>query len=413
VLFIEEGRVAESSFLRVLTLTLVGLFMLLRRILLASILYLCFAGCSLNISSTVPIQNNNKLNPSDDASTAREGTHDVRYLFKRSGNSMLAVTLAGGVFLLKAPNKNLEKMQPLVDFGEEPFAVSYDSVHDRVALGFSKRVVILSIKSPESPWVLTGLDGRVSAIAFAPDGNSILMTRLDNRIYRWRFFAEGKQPLHWNRKRFEQYIGHGSVVSSLAFHPFGRVFFSGDWDGGLFVWQVYDADEYGGRYDRNIFYGKFYTNQTPREIRQRKAGDAIEKLSVSKDGLWLMVGYSSGSMELWMVRGLKLVSYLEGHKGGVQAIEFSPDGRFGVSLGRDGKLLKWRIVDKSARNDVSGKIKLDLVLEGEYLGSNTHSVLLKSNSLVIGTKDGEVQEITYSTFTQPDNLNPVVSNLAE
>jgi WD40 repeat protein len=319
----------------------------------------------------------------------------------------IAVSSKGRVFVGRVGASNLFSGQPLVDFGEQPFDAFFDSKFSRLALGFSNRVIVISLSNPGSPWALTGLGGRIGALSFSPDGNSVLFSRMDNRIYRWRFLVSGALSRAWSEEKFEQYIGHGAVVSALAFHSFGRVFFSGDWNGDLFVWQTYDADEFGGDYDKNIFYSKFYTSLAPRLVRPRSVNDSIERLAVSSDGQWLAVGLASGKVEVWMIRGLKLISYGILHVGGVLGLEFLPDSQHLVSLGRDGRVVKWQIVDVGkvkSSNEYSG-VRLDLVPIGEYNDTEIQTISVETvrkgdPHIVAGLSSGDVHNVVFKPMAE-------------
>jgi WD40 repeat protein len=330
------------------------------------------------------------------------------FRFFTAPEGRVAVSTKGRVFTGGGTEAlNVFSGQPLVDFGEEPFAASFDVKNSRLALGFANRVVVISIAKPGSPWALTGLGGRIGALSFSPDGNSVLFSRMDSRIYRWRFLLSGSFLRTWSEEKFEQYIGHGAVVSALAFHSFGRVFFSGDWNGDLFVWQAYDADEFGGAYDRNIFYSKFYTSVTPRLARPRTVNDSVERLVLSSDGQWLAVGLASGTLELWMIRGMKLISYATLHVGGILGLEFLPDSQHLVSLGRDGRVVKWKIVDigkLKSSNKYSG-VRLDLVPIGEYNDSEIQAISVERGRkdephVVAGLSSGGIQNVVFEPLKE-------------
>src|SRR5690606_29308945 len=109
----------------------------------------------------------------------------------------------------------------------------------------------------------------------------------------------------------ERYLGHATVVSSIAYHPFGRVFFSGDWRGRLNAWLTYDSDPHEGRYDENIFGGLLFSEQARRAKAKRSGDKSIERLLVSSDGEFLFVATETGSLELWRVRGFRQLATVQ------------------------------------------------------------------------------------------------------
>jgi WD40 repeat protein len=230
---------------------------------------------------------------------------------------------------------------------------------------------------------------------------------MDNRIYRWRFLVSGAFLRTWDEEKFEQYIGHGAVVSALAFHSFGRVFFSGDWNGDLFVWQTYDADEFGGAYDRNIFYSKFYTSVTPRLVQTRNVNDSVERIAVSPDGQWLAIGFATGNIELWMTRGMKWIAYSNLHDGGILGLEFFADSQHLVSLGRDGRVVKWKIAElrKTESTSKYNRVKLDIVPVGEYNESGIQTILVQNGTrggqrVVAGLGSGDIRSVVFGPLKE-------------
>jgi len=376
----------------------------MRKLLFALIFCALLSGC-FGVDLSFGGRGNSSEEKAEGAKLSETGSESKESLFRvfTASERRVAVSTKGRVYVSEGQQvANLFTGQPLVDFGEEPFAASFDAANSRLALGFSNRVVVISILTPGSPWALTGLGGRIGALGFSPDGNSILLSRLDNRIYRWRFLVSGSFLRTWGEEKFEQYIGHGAVVSALAFHSFGRVFFSGDWNGDLFVWQTYDADEFGGAYDKNIFYNKFYTTLTPRLVRPRSVNDSIERIAVSPDGQWLVVGLATGKLEIWMIRGLKLISYTTLHDGGILGLEFFPDSQHFVSLGRDGRVIKWRVVqpEKDRAASKYNGVRLDLVPIGEYNDVGIQTILVERGRggrahVLAGLSNGDIHSVTF------------------
>jgi WD40 repeat protein len=70
----------------------------------------------------------------------------------------------------------------------------------------------------------------VEHLAFAPDGESLLVACSDPTIRRWRFRRSGDLP--------EPLSGHGSAVATLAFSADDRFLASGSADGAIKLWQA-------------------------------------------------------------------------------------------------------------------------------------------------------------------------------
>jgi WD40 repeat protein len=84
--------------------------------------------------------------------------------------------------------------------------------------------------------VLTGHNGRVSAVAFAPDGESLASVGDDRTVRIW-------EPQTGHLRRTIR--GHTGIVSSLAFSPNGDRLVSGSFDGTARVWDLTKDEETG------------------------------------------------------------------------------------------------------------------------------------------------------------------------
>lgn len=341
------------------------------------------------------------MSTGDSPSNVVSRPDSIARLFIRDDGGLLGVTSRGRVLVwdtssLFSSDQNRDSSEKfgssevLVDFGQELYASSYSKEKDMLALGFNGRVVLVPLSKLAETRVLTDLKGRFNALDFAPDGSSLLLCRTDNKVYRWKFL-KGRGSTTWQeeRKRFERYIGHAAVVSDVHFHPFGRLFLSTDWDGRVFVWETYDSDEYSGAYDRNPFWGRFYSDEGNRQVAARLS--TIESMAVSPDGQQLVLGFSSGVVEFWIVRGLKLTHELSYHKSAVTDVVFYPDSKSGLALSRDGELSYWRFESGVVAPESSGSEgeRLDLAKVGSFPGAR--AILPGPEGVFVGYKDNTVQ----------------------
>jgi WD40 repeat protein len=94
--------------------------------------------------------------------------------------------------------------------------------------------------------------------------------------------------------------------------------------------------------------GCFVVRYNPEENKQKgfyKASKAVASIAVSKDGHYLAIGERGQSplVTVWNVERFEIISTLSHHKHGISCVDFSPDGRYLVSVGfkLDRQLVLW------------------------------------------------------------------------
>jgi WD40 repeat protein len=324
---------------------------------------------------------------------------EIIKIFRLGNNKLLSVDKSGAVrnTILSDDNsqgKNSQEVKTnlLYNFTEQPTVATFHEKTKLLALAFTNRVVLLEIGAPQSVKVFSDIRGRFLDLTFHPDGKSLLLTVGDNKVYRWRFKADNQKIviLGQPEKELERYIGHSAIVSSLVYHPYGRVFFSGDWSGSLIAWLSYDADPYNGRYDRNLFTGRFYADETAKEVRAPQVDEAINNLAVNTSGEWLAMTLSDGSLELWQIRGFRKIAEQLAHSGPIQSLSFEKNTI--STLGRDGFLKQWNF-KKNIISLNKSSYKLLPTRQKQTIGAISHVVDSK-NQVWIGDRTGKIYMIT-------------------
>lgn len=206
------------------------------------------------------------------------------------------------------------------------------------------RIEVWRIPSMERIAVLQNrVMAHVKSVDIHPDGSAVLLGAGDSRVYRWNF----QNPHHAasrHRGQFdlERYIAHATVVEAVQYHPQGRAFVSGDWNGSVYFWKAYDEDLYEGAYDENIFTTGFFTERSTSKRIPRRGG-RIEQLLFSDSGEELFFSTNDGTLEIWFVRGLRLAVRENLHKGLIRHFAVSTTGDRLASVGRDGFLRVWEM----------------------------------------------------------------------
>lgn len=235
--------------------------------------------------------------------------------------------------------------------------------------------------------VLKDIRARAGALKFEPNGRTLVIGTTTGEIFRWNFnIAEDSSPLV-KEKVLERYQRRSSVVSALSFHPSGRFFISGDWDGGVQAELLYEQDMYGGDYDKNLFGTRFFQSASTKQ--GGSAGDVrVNDIAASPDGAFLAVGLDDGVLELWSMRGFeRRLSIEEAHRGSIFAVDISLDGARTLSIGRDGFLRIW-----TKNEALDGEWKFEKVFEGQVQGIR-RAAFLTSSLVLTGGVDGAVQRV--------------------
>jgi WD40 repeat protein len=244
------------------------------------------------------------------------------------GNIIAWALESGSGYLLKQVGGTMQ----LAAFGERRMLVAWVS-------GASIRVACLA-PDCQGTWELAKLKTRFTALAFHDDDSALLIGGADGRIYRWRFLIEPiAQTIRERDQALERYIAHQTAVSVVQPLHTGRAFFSADWDGLLYGWLAYTADDQEGSFDKNLFGGRFFGNESSYLSAGRAADRGITSMGISADGKRLALGSDDGFVEIWEVRGFQMIARASVHTGRVIGVSLDETGSRIVSIGRDGKIL--------------------------------------------------------------------------
>ncbi len=271
-----------------------------------------------------------------------------------------------------------------------------------LAIGNKDGIKVIDVPTGETLYHMDRVRSRVHSLAFFPDEESLLIGAVDGRVYRWLIHQTvvDSEVGDQRNRAYQRYIGHATVVSSVAVHPEGRVFFSGDWAGMLFAWLPYDADVYEGEYDKNIFDGEFYSDLA---IRQQvksppvsnSTGVRLDALRASPDGNFVVTARESGDIELWKVRGFKLLTSTRAHKGLIRALDVSPNGKLVLTYGRDDTVKVWDVL--SEHDEFLDQQKAELELRYEFkIPDSQKVVFVRNDRILAGTDEGTILEVDLS-----------------
>jgi WD40 repeat protein len=190
-----------------------------------------------------------------------------------------------------------------------------------LAAGVDHRVWLRDMRDGSERIFLTRQQGRMAALAFAPDSNMLASaSAADGMVWLWDV-PSGEPRL------VIPLAADACTVDALAFHPGGRLLAAGgvDWlatsgaDGAIGIWNIVERQ---------------LSALLPR-------GTAA--LAFDPTGHWLASASLDRTVTIWDVATTKEVHRLSGHDNAVAAIAFTPDGLWLVSAGLDREIRTWRV----------------------------------------------------------------------
>lgn len=175
----------------------------------------------------------------------------------------------------------------------------------------------------------------VTTLAFSPDGTLLASGGRNIRLWDLKY----KEP----KDRGSLQVAGVGNFTTLAFAPNGKFLAGGSDDPGVHWWNM--------------------TTPSPTPLPRLQASPKtglttplqVTALAFSPDGMWLAAGLKDKTIRLWDVRGNspKEVGLIEGHRGEVFSLGFSPDSTVLVSAGGDGFFV-WDIASRKPRFQKTG-----------------------------------------------------------
>lgn len=208
-----------------------------------------------------------------------------------------------------------------------------------------------TLKDTWEPMSFERYTAALYAVAFNPDGRSILAGSADSTLKLWDIATS---------RCLLSFEGHKGAVAAVAFSLVGRSVLSGSADTTLKLWDVATA-----------------------ECLRTLVGHTAEVSSVafSPTGRYALSGSRDTTLKLWEVATGRCLQTLKGHRDGVTAVAFSSDGRSMMSASADKTLKHWDVATGECLSTFEGHIAavsaVALSADGRYVVSGSADQTLK------------------------------------
>lgn len=175
--------------------------------------------------------------------------------------------------------------------------------------------------------------GAAYAVAFTPDGQTIVTAGADRKIVLIGAPGPNGEPLDGTGAKKRELAGHTEYVTSVAISHDGKTLASGSRDATVRLWDL----------------------ATGRQLRTF-LGHTEEVTSVAwaPDDRQIASGSHDQSVHLWNLESTDAYRQLAGHKGPVWSAAMSPDGRQAASGGADRIVRIWDVTTGRQQFDLAG-----------------------------------------------------------
>jgi hypothetical protein len=203
--------------------------------------------------------------------------------------------------------------------------------------------------------VLKGHTETVSAVAFAPDGRSVVSASWDRSARLWDIASS---------RTLRSFEGHAEQLSCASVSPDGTTLLTGSWDSTLRLWQIANGRELRvlEGHSANVAAaafgpdGKFVVSAgwdgalRAWDVATGECASVLQGhennvgcLAVSPSGRQIVSGGVDTTVRVWDLRAGRALRALAGHGAEVTSVGFSPDGRYVASASRDKSVRVWDV----------------------------------------------------------------------
>jgi WD40 repeat protein len=244
----------------------------------------------------------------------QDGVMTLGFAFSPDGKTIATIDSGGRVAIWE--NQDDWRISRFLDFGGSAWCAAFSPDGRFLAVGGAQLdILVFDIPSGKVARALHSPTGRTKALAYSPDGSTLVATTGRNALIMLYDLDTG--GVHTT------FVGDIPAVS-VAFSPDGRSLAS------------------GARDRKSVNLWDLETGQS--QLLLREAIGPISSLAFSSDGTLLAAACSiDGLVRLWDVSSGRLWRQFEGHRGGTNSASFSPDGGTLATSGNDGFVKLWSV----------------------------------------------------------------------
>ena len=279
------------------------------------------------------------------AATREDGLFKGVVRFSPSGDWLAIGGTDGRVRVLDTGTYEVKTSFKAAAEGLTALAFSPDGMLLASGSGYASSAVQLwKIPSGDSAGALAEHTAWISALAFTPDGKTLVSASADQTIRVWNVV---------DRKQSFLLRGHLDEVHTLSLSPDGTKLVSGSRDGEVCVWHLnrITKDKTSLVASAPVSQARFLPNsqsfvcvnqdgsvflwaalEAKESEKLSKLGSNNSACAIAADGKFMVVGDRDGQLKIWDLNAGKEVSHAKGHDAPVAALVLIDDGKVLLSV---------------------------------------------------------------------------------
>ncbi len=255
------------------------------------------------------------------SSAPRIGPMFLSVMFNTNGEFVAAGDSDGEIHFWDAGNGN--EIQTLLGQLRSIHGLAFSSRKNLMASGsYDHTVSLWSLEELLAPLWNVELDYPVECVAFHPDGETLMASTKGCDIH--VISCKSGEVIY-------RLTGHEGTIRNLSFSSDGSVLASASCDGSVRIWDVISGSV------NHVF----TMPQRNGEEKRRKVSP--ECVAVSPDMKFVATGDDGGKIWIWSFEAGEIWCSLESHASDVTDLKFSPDGKWLASSSADSSICLWEM----------------------------------------------------------------------